>query len=100
MCPIAHCSEKCGREMRYRWTCSPDGVAWADSRSRSRRRLGDCLSARYQMEQVCAKTEADVNATAAATASAGSYSVRWKCSVHEFPGSQPPSCLCTCVPVF
>ena len=58
------------------------------------------LTARYQMEQVCAKTQTDMNTSADAAAAAGNYSVRWKCTVQEFPGSQPPAFCCMCIPVF
>lgn len=57
------------------------------------------LTARYQMEQVCAKRQADLNAAAEAETAAGNYSPRWRCTVQEFPGSQPPLYTCMCLPV-
>lgn len=57
------------------------------------------LTARYQMEQVCAKRQADLNAAAEAETAAGNYSPRWRCTVKEFPGSQPPMYTCMCMPI-
>ena len=57
------------------------------------------LIARYQMEQVCAKRQADLNAAAEAETAAGNYSPRWRCTVQGFPGSQPPMYTCMCMPI-
>ncbi len=57
------------------------------------------LTARYQMEQVCAKRQADLNAAAEVETAAGNYSPRWRCTVQAFPGSQPPEYTCMCMPV-
>ena len=57
------------------------------------------LTARYQMEQVCAKRQADLNAAAEVETAAGNYSPRWRCTVQEFPGSQPPMYTCMCLPI-
>ena len=57
------------------------------------------LTARYQMEQVCAKRQADLNAAAEVETAAGNYSPRWRCAVQEFPGSQPPMYTCMCMPI-
>ena len=58
------------------------------------------LTARYPMEQVCAKRQADLNAAAELETAAGNYCPQWRCTVKEFPGSQPPMYTCMCLPVF
>lgn len=58
------------------------------------------FTARQEAEQVCAKTQADMNAEADAAAAAGNYSPRWRCSVKEFPGETEPWYMCMCVPAW
>lgn len=58
------------------------------------------FTARQEAEQLCAKTQADMNADAAAAAAAGNYSPRWRCSVKEFPGETEPWYMCMCVPAW
>ena len=58
------------------------------------------FTAKFEAEQLCAKTQADMNADAAAAAATGNFSVRWSCSVQEFPGSAPPMYSCICLPVW
>lgn len=56
------------------------------------------FTARQEAEQVCATTQADMNAAAAAAA--GNYNPRWSCSVKEFPGETEPWYMCMCVPAW
>lgn len=53
---------------------------------------------RYLAEQLCAKSQADLDAQTSAAIAAGNSAVTWGCSVKEKPGSSPPSYFCLCVP--